>query len=141
MTLLERVQSHLEAISPEGRCDGCILSELQMPESSRPSINQHCQRLAMSVRFQREDGICPSCEKPRKLTSCASDWQPDKTTDEKLEEIKDGLVYISRRQDAFERGQQRMDVTISESVETLRRIAIIALVVVLAFVFAAALLG
>ncbi len=57
----------------------------------------------------------------------------------KLEEIQEGILYVSRRQDALEREMKRMDATIYRSIETLRMGAILTVIVLLAFVFAAAL--
>ena len=59
----------------------------------------------------------------------------------KLDELQEGMTYLNRKQDATLRELKKMDVTIYKSIETLRMIAIVTIIILLAFVFALALQG
>ena len=59
----------------------------------------------------------------------------------KLAELQEGMTYLNRKQDATLREIKKTDVTIYKSIETLRTIAIVTIIILVAFVFALALQG
>ena len=59
----------------------------------------------------------------------------------KLDEVQGGMTHLSRKQDQTLREIKMTDVTIYESVKTLRTIAVVTVIILLALVFALALAG
>ena len=63
----------------------------------------------------------------------------DGAVERKLEEVQEGLAYLDRRNDAVLRELKRLEATVNKAAETVRTVAVAAIVVLLALTGALAL--
>ncbi len=66
MIVAEKINSYITANAPSAFCDGCITSTLGLTKS------QHAQQITSALGttrdFVRENGICDTCGKQKKVT-------------------------------------------------------------------------
>lgn len=69
MSLIQRVRAYLET-RPEGRCDRCIVTGLDIGgPNAITRVNQSTRRLAIRSGFRRARAWCPGCKRPRLVTA------------------------------------------------------------------------